>query len=132
MSIGILNDEASDPVRRARGEMKPDRSAKVVEVEVERSGAKPREKPVDQVREAGERWPLKRPGGSEPRKVGSDHEAVPREGANHPPEVSRGVWQTVDQEKRRLLPIARQVDRYFGAFNLKRHQFRSSHCRSSR
>jgi hypothetical protein len=30
----------------------------------------------------------------------------------------------VDQEKRRLLPIAHQADRYFCSFNLEPHQFR--------
>jgi hypothetical protein len=81
--IGILDDEAAYPVRRARRQVQADRRAKVVDVEVEGRDVEAREQVVHQVREARESRVLHGRGVPEPREVRRNHEAVPREWTDH-------------------------------------------------
>jgi hypothetical protein len=111
MGVAILDDEATYPMGGARREMQPDRGAEVVEVDMERLDAEPREQRVDRVREARERRPRNRLRAAVAGQVGGDHEAPAREGTNHVPERPRGTGRSVEQEHRRVLPPAGQSNR---------------------
>ncbi len=70
MGVGVLDDESTDPARRAHGQVQADGRAVVVEVDEALLDAQPLEQFLDAVGERRERRPVQNIRGAEPGQVG--------------------------------------------------------------